>query len=155
MLSMLKDNSLIILPNILSGSAVFENMQSACSNNIDWLRIYTVSAKHSISAIVWDYIQQAMAEGVISQEQHPTKVQKIQWALAVEQVEQKYARQKQVIVKLARFFAEHNIKMLILKGYGLSLNYPVPSHRPCSDVDIWLFEEHKTPNGHTSRDSSN
>ena len=126
-------------------------MQSVCSNNIDWLRIYTVSAKHNISAVVWDYFQQAIGEGVISQEQLPTKMQKIQWALAVEQVEKKYAHQKQVIVKLARFFAEHNIKMMILKGYGLSLNYPVPNHRPCSDIDIWLFEERETPNGRTSR----
>lgn len=125
-------------------------MQSVC-NNINWSHIYTTSTKHNISAVVWDYIQYAIAEGVISQEQQPTKVQKIQWALAAEKVEQKYMRQKQVIVKLARFFAEHNIKMMILKGYGLSLNYPVPNHRPCSDIDIWLFEERETPNGRTSR----
>lgn len=119
--------------------------------NIDWSSLYSLSATQNIAAIVWDYIQYAIAEGVISQEQQPTKVQKIQWALAAEKVEQKYMRQKQVIVKLARFFAEHNIKMMILKGYGLSLNYPVPNHRPCSDIDIWLFEECETPNGLTSR----
>ena len=119
--------------------------------NIDWSSLYSLSATQNIAAIVWDYIQQAIAEGVISQEQLPTKVQKIQWALAMEQVENKYARQRQVIVKLAKFFAEHNIKMMILKGYGLSLNYPVPNHRPCSDVDIWLFEEAQTLDGQISR----
>ena len=119
--------------------------------NIDWSSLYSLSATQNIAAVVWDYFQQAIGEGVISQEQLPTKMQKIQWALAVEQVEKKYAHQKQAIVKLARFFAEHNIKMMILKGYGLSLNYPVPNHRPCSDVDIWLFEERKTPNGYTNR----
>lgn len=115
------------------------------------LSLYSFSLQHNISAVVWDYFQQAIGEGVISQEQLPTKMQKIQWALAAEKAEQEYMRQKQVIVKLARFFAEHNIKMMILKGYGLSLNYPVPNHRPCSDIDIWLFEERETPNGHTSR----
>ena len=69
-------------------------------------------------------------------------------------VEQKYARQKSVIAKLARFFAEYSVKMMILKGYGLSLNYPVPNHRPCSDVDIWLFEEHKTADGNIKRCSA-
>ena len=29
--------------------------------------------------------------------------------------------------------------MMLLKGYGLSLFYPVPEHRPCGDIDIWLF----------------
>ena len=28
---------------------------------------------------------------------------------------------------------------MLLKGYGLSLFYPVPEHRPCGDIDIWLF----------------
>lgn len=29
--------------------------------------------------------------------------------------------------------------MMVLKGYGLSKNYPVPNHRPCGDMDIYLF----------------
>lgn len=29
--------------------------------------------------------------------------------------------------------------MMLLKGYGLSLNYPVPSHRPVGDIDIYLW----------------
>lgn len=122
--------------------------------NINWSKIYSISANHNISAIVWDYIQQQIAEGKLLPKQLPTKAQKIQWALVTEQVEKKYAKQKQVIVKLARFFAEHNIKMMILKGYGLSLNYPVPNHRPCSDVDIWLFEEQQMPDGSTKRCSA-
>ena len=28
---------------------------------------------------------------------------------------------------------------MLLKGYGLSLCYPVSEHRPCGDIDIWLF----------------
>ena len=33
--------------------------------------------------------------------------------------------------------------MMVIKGYGLSLNYPVPAHRPCGDVDIWNYGEYK------------
>lgn len=33
--------------------------------------------------------------------------------------------------------------MMVLKGYGLSLNYLKPSHRPCGDIDIWLFGKQK------------
>ncbi len=28
---------------------------------------------------------------------------------------------------------------MVLKGYGLSLLYPIPQHRTCCDIDIWLF----------------
>lgn len=33
---------------------------------------------------------------------------------------------------------------MLLKGYGVSLDYPIPAHRPCGDIDIWLFgqQEH-------------
>ena len=119
----------------------------------DLSSLYSVAIRQGVSAIVWDNIQQAVAEGKIPTEQL-TKAQKIQWTMAVEQVEKKYVRQKQVIVKLAKFFAEHDIKLMILKGYGLSLNYPVPNHRPCSDVDIWLFEERQMPDGSTKRCSA-
>lgn len=142
-----------LLPDLLSDSAVFENMRSESDNNdmINWSHIYSFSAQQNIAALVWDNIQQAMTDGKISTEQQPTMAQKIQWAMAAEHVEQKYARQRNVIEKLAKFFAGHNIKMMILKGYGLSLNYPVPNHRPCSDVDIWLFEERQMPDGTTKR----
>lgn len=133
-------------------SAVFVIMY--IKEDINWSKIFSISANHNISAIVWDYIQQQIAEGKLSSEQLPTKAQKIQWALVTEQVEKKYAKQKQVIVKLAHFFAEHKIKMMILKGYGLSLNYPVPNHRPCSDVDIWLYEEQQMSDGSTKRCSA-
>ena len=121
---------------------------------LSWSQIYTISAQQNIAALAWDNIQQAMTDGKISTQQQPTKAQKIQWAMAAEHVEQKYARQRNVIEKLAKFFAERNIKLMILKGYGLSLNYPVPNHRPCSDVDIWLFEERQMPDGTTKRHSA-
>ena len=119
--------------------------------NIDWSSLYLISTTQNVAAITWDYIQQAIVDGELSAENQPAKALRLQWALSTEQIENKYALQRSVIVKLARLFAPHNIKMMILKGYGLSLNYPVPNHRPCSDVDIWLFEERKTPNGYTNR----
>lgn len=77
-----------------------------------------------ISAIVWDNILQAMSDGKIPPEHQPTKAQKIQWVLDSELIEKRYEQQKTVIVKLAKFFAKYDIKMMLLKGYGLSLNYP-------------------------------
>ena len=131
---------------LLSNSVVSDNKAS-----VDWTYIISFATQHGIPSIIWNDIKQMVADGKISTEQQPTKAQKIQWAMAAEHVEQKYARQRNVIEKLAKFFAGHNIKLMILKGYGLSLNYPVPNHRPCSDVDIWLFEERQMPDGTTKR----
>ena len=112
-------------------------------------QLYDSSVFYGISAIVWDVIYGPNTVG--SSEFDLPKPLKLQWALQVKQVESMYARQKAVIAKLAKFFGEHGIKMMVLKGYGLSLNYPVPNHRLCGDVDIWLFEEQVTADGTMQR----
>ena len=122
--------------------------------NTDWPSLYSISATHNVAAITWDYIQQAIRDGKLPTENQPPKALRLQWALSTEQIEKKYVRQRGVIAKLAKLFASHSIKMMILKGYGLSLNYPVPNHRPCSDVDIWLFEERQMPDGTIKRCSA-
>lgn len=33
--------------------------------------------------------------------------------------------------------------MMILKGYACSLDWPKPEHRPCGNIDIWLFGKQK------------
>lgn len=53
--------------------------------------------------------------------------------------EDKYAERVDVIKTLARLFAEHNIPLMVLKGYGVSLYYPQPNHRAFSDVDTYNF----------------
>jgi hypothetical protein len=32
---------------------------------------------------------------------------------------------------------------MVLKGYACSVNWPIPEHRPCGDIDIWLFGKQK------------
>lgn len=53
--------------------------------------------------------------------------------------EEKYAQRVKVIEVLAKLFAEQNIPLMVLKGYGVSLYYPQPNHRSFSDVDIYNF----------------
>ena len=113
-----------------------------------------VFSAHNIQALIYDELQRCMEMGESSFDLQLSKAQKFELALATERVEQKYSRQKQVIQKLATFFAEYDIKLMILKGYGLSLNYPVPNHRSCSDVDIWLFEEITNADGSISKRSA-
>ena len=57
--------------------------------------------------------------------------------------EQRYTAYSNTVVELASFYQKHSIKMMVLKGYALSLNYPVPSHRPCGDIDIYLFGKYR------------
>ncbi len=53
--------------------------------------------------------------------------------------ERAYAEHRESLAALAGFYGRHGIRMLLLKGYGCSLCYPVPEHRPPGDADIYLF----------------
>ena len=44
---------------------------------------------------------------------------------------------------MAAFYNSHGFKMMVLKGYACSLDWPRPAHRPCGDIDIWQFGEYK------------
>lgn len=44
---------------------------------------------------------------------------------------------------LARLYANNGIRMMVVKGYGLSLDWPVPNHRPVGDLDIYNFGKWK------------
>ncbi len=40
---------------------------------------------------------------------------------------------------LIAFFREHGVVPVLMKGYGLSFDYPVPSHRARGDIDLFLL----------------
>ena len=82
-------------------------------------------------------------QGVIDSNIGPTREQRLRWAYNVEQIEKRYRKQVAALTHLSRILATHNIRIAPLKGYGLSLCYPIPEHRACSDIDIWLFGEQR------------
>lgn len=105
----------------------------------DWHAVYRQAATQGVQAIVWDGLQRLTEKGILAAEHLPSRELRLQWGCNVAITEQTYARQKKLIGKLAAFYASHHIPTMILKGYGLSLCYPVPEHRPCGDIDIWLY----------------
>lgn len=54
-------------------------------------------------------------------------------------MERRYTLHREAITRLASVYAQHGIPMMLLKGYGFSLDYPMPKHRPTGDIDIYLF----------------
>lgn len=57
--------------------------------------------------------------------------------------ENRYDSNRRVIAEMAGFYRERGLKMMVLKGYACSLDWPKPEHRPCGDIDIWQFGKQK------------
>lgn len=100
-----------------------------------WEGIYRLAAAHGLSAVAWDGVRR------LPPEQQPPRELRMRWALTAENLEKRYRHQQATASKLAARFSEDGLRVLILKGLGLSRDYPTPEHRECGDIDIYLFGE--------------
>lgn len=61
------------------------------------------------------------------------------WMGLTLQAEQDFEAYSHKLFDLVTLLEKEGFPVLILKGYGLSLYYPVPAHRPTGDIDMFLF----------------
>lgn len=109
----------------------------------DWSEVCRYAARQGVLAIAWEGLNRLINEGVIAPNQQPSRELRLKWAFSVERIEQRYRKQRKAMVRLAKIYGQEGIEMTVLKGYGLSLCYPTPEHRACSDLDIWLGANHQ------------
>lgn len=108
---------------------------------IDWPALIRYAMAQGLDAIAFDGVQ-ALYERrpelteALDQALGETK---FDWLGLTLQAEQDYERYRRTLRDLVAFYGAEGIPVLLLKGYGLSLDYPVPRHRPTGDIDIYLF----------------
>lgn len=94
--------------------------------------------RQGLSAVLLDGLEK------IPENQRPSKEIMLQWIGEVLQdYDNRYRLYQISIANLAGFYRKHNLKMMVLKGYACGLDWPKPAHRPCGDIDIWLFGNQK------------
>lgn len=113
------------------------------SKEVDWQTVKIVAEEQGLSAVVLDGIDKLNTNQPNSTNTLSLEF-KLEWIGDVLQnYEQRYEQYKKAIVSLAGFYNQHGFKMMVLKGYSCSLDWPKPEHRPCGDIDIWMFERQK------------
>jgi len=108
---------------------------------INWDEIQALASRQGLSAIVLDGIEELRKRN--SRVDLPKTVI-TQWIGEVlNGYEYRYELYRRAIAEMAGFYHKHSIKMMVLKGYGCSLDWPRPEHRPSGDIDIWQFGKQK------------
>ena len=106
---------------------------------IDWGEVRSLADIQGLSALIIDGIEQLTINGELPKFELPLEM-KLEWIGDVLQnYEQRYEQYRKAIGSLAGFYNRNGFKMMVLKGYACSLDWPKPEHRPCGDIDIWLF----------------
>lgn len=109
---------------------------------IDWRKVVDLSYEQGVAAIAVDGLQKlydCQPNLELELDSPELETLKYEWFGSCFDAEQNYAKHLGVIEKLASLYNAQSIPMLLMKGYGLSLNYPVPNHRPSGDIDVYLL----------------
>ena len=110
------------------------------SKGFNWAQLKALADKQGLSAVVLDALN---TDGTNITDGMPLDF-KLEWIGEVLQnYEGVYPAYKKAIGSLAGFYNAHGFKMMVLKGYACSLDWPKPEHRPCGDIDVWLFGQQK------------
>lgn len=105
---------------------------------INWPAVKALAEQQGLSAVVLDGIEQ------LPEQQRPPKVFLLEWiGETLQGYEYRYESYCKAIAELAGFYNSHGYMMMVIKGYACSLDWPLPEHRPCGDIDIWLFGQQK------------
>ena len=105
---------------------------------VDWVALKELADAQGLSAVVLDGLNSLPLKSLDAYGMQ--QILRLEWIGEVLQnYVQRYRDYEEKIGELAGFYASHGIKMMVLKGYGLSLYYPKPNHRPCGDIDTWNF----------------
>lgn len=87
-----------------------------------------------------------MLDGIekLPEQYRPPKVFLLEWiGETLQGYEYRYELYCRTIAEMAGFYNSHGHKMMVLKGYACSLDWPKPEHRPCGDIDLWQFGQQK------------
>lgn len=109
---------------------------------VDWSAVKSIADGQGLTAVVLDGIDVLSTRR--SDFTNMSQMMRLEWIGEVLQnYEMRYKSYEKAIGSLAGWYNLHGFKMMVLKGYSSSLNWPNPSHRPCGDIDIWLFGKQK------------
>lgn len=107
-------------------------------NVSNWDEIQALAARQGLSAVLVDGVEKLPIAN------RPPKEILLQWiGETLQSYEYRYELYGRAIAEIASFYNSNGYKMMLLKGYACAMNWPKPEHRPCGDIDIWLFGKQK------------
>ena len=112
-------------------------------DSTDWNSVLALANQQAIPVLLADGLQVYLSAHPearpFANESVADKQKRMQWLGQVMAYERLYAKHEKAMIDLARLYASKGICMMVLKGYGLSLDWPAPSHRSVGDLDIYNF----------------
>ena len=117
---------------------------SSLPNDVNWEELFALSIKQDVVNIAYDGLQKILdskSENTVGFDTPMLEELRYKWIGYGMLAEQKYESYSRVVADLAHLYSRHGYQILLLKGYGLSLYYPIPSHRSTGDIDVSVMRQ--------------
>lgn len=111
---------------------------------VDWECLWKMTIQQGVSSICLDGLQRLEARN--DGQAAISKPLKMLWIASVMKQERAYHGQWEAAKALAELYGKHGVDTYVLKGFSLSRLYPIPEHRPCTDMDCYLKGEYEEGN---------
>lgn len=137
--------------DMTSSATLFQLLRFALDNKassllpsgIDWQKVVDLAFDQGVAAIAVDGLQkfyEANPGLELEIDSEELEGLKFEWFGEVMQAEIDYSDHCKKVNVICQTYADNGYKPILLKGIGLSLDYPIPAHRLCGDLDIFLAE---------------
>ena len=103
----------------------------------NWREVMALCLSQGVAGICFDAFER------MEEASRPPKMLLMEWFGQVVSHENLYKQHKVALRHLAQFYEQEGIRMMLLKGYGLSLFWPKPERRPVGDIDCYNFGQHE------------
>ena len=115
---------------------------------VDWPALVALATKQGVAGLAYDGLQKCYEAipGLVLSLDRDQKAVKYDWFGSMLSMEISYEEHHQALTQICDLLSDDGIRMMLLKGYGLSLNYPVSNHRPSGDIDIYCFDDYDRTN---------
>lgn len=102
-------------------------------SNKEWKQLFEMAKKQSLVGVCFAGVQR------LAEDDRPLGMLYLTWMGLAAKIQQLWEKHEEFISRLTDFYKKEDVDMMLLKGYGLSLNYPKAKLRTPGDVDIYLF----------------
>ena len=114
---------------------------------IDYEELFEISKNLGVVNIVCDGVQKMLLSDSNIKDEIGKVMNESLWYKWIGYgltAEKKSVAYLKTISEIASFFNDFGYHFYLLKGYGISLYYPIPSHRSIGDIDFYLEKENIT-----------
>lgn len=121
---------LYLIRKVVDVDADFDCRLMTCAN---WREVMALCSSQGVAGICFDVLER------LEEASRPPKMLLMEWFGQVIRHENLYKQHKMALEHLAQFYEQEGIRMMLLKGYGLSQFWPKPERRPVGDIDCYNF----------------